>query len=144
MRIIPLVASQVNLPGFCEIIGSVPMGLECKTDHGRMLEILKRLGHKQVNFQLIIGVEAKGIFEDLRNLELFRIQNLKDDWHVVEGNFSAWRCCCQNETAHKKSTLREFFCQVYMALEMLFPELVMDLIRVPDQSGPLFSLNKRF
>lgn len=144
MRIIPLVASTVNLPGFCEIIGTVPTGLECRTDHGRMLEILKRLGRKELNFQLIIAVQVTdNIIGELKELEQLKVSHLHTNWYAVDTVFKNWRHLVQTET-HAKSSLREFFCQVYMSLEMLFPELVMDLIRVPDQSGPLFSLKKRF
>lgn len=148
MQIIPLVASTINLAGLCQVASSVSMdatrSLVSRTDHGKAAEIMKRLCCKELSIRLTIGLEAKRpIVDALRELERFKVVPIKDDWYAIEADFNTWRCLTQSETS-KKSVLKEFFCQIFVFLEMLFPDLVMDLIRVPDSDGSLFSLNKRF
>lgn len=143
MQIIPLVASQVNLTGLCGFVGDVP-SLTSKTDYGKAAEILSLLGAKELSLRLTIGVRtSKDVVEAVRDLERFKVTYIINDCWVVESDFNVWRAFSLTETIRGKF-LREFFCHVFVYLEMIFPELVMDLIRVTDSDGKLFSLNKRY
>jgi hypothetical protein len=148
MKIIPLVASNVNLSGICELAEGTKAaaGLLNKTDHGRSSEIMKKLCHRDLPLRLTIAVRLDDTFlsDCLRENQRVKVFKLHGSWLAVEADLETWRDLVYVSSNTKTAFLREFFCQVFLVLEMVFPELMLDLIRVPDADGVLFSLNKRY